>query len=92
MRVPLRMIMWEVVLIGSFVCSSFDPFYHAAINRTENWSWRIHTRLWLPPPREHDFHLAGPRINDGNQLFDDNVAETVKWGANCSASEGSELS
>jgi len=28
------------------------------------------------PSRKYDFHLAGARIDDGNQLFDHNITES----------------
>lgn len=34
--------------------------------------------LLLPPSRKYDFHLAGARVDDGNQLFDRNITETAK--------------
>ena len=34
--------------------------------------------LSFPPSRKDDFHLAGARIDDGNQLFHDNVAQAAK--------------
>jgi hypothetical protein len=35
-------------------------------------------RLLLAPPWENDLHLASARIDDGDQLFHNNVAEAAK--------------
>jgi hypothetical protein len=34
--------------------------------------------LSFAPSRKDDFHLAGARIDDGNQLFDHNVTQAAK--------------